>query len=93
MKYLVVKCIEREIELVAVCDTYEMAFDIMKDDFLIHEQECGVVSEHIETLEQMISDDMYLELDTCGFYKTKPAYAWSNTDEDNVYDIKIIEIE
>ena len=92
MKYLVVSCVEREIELVAVCNTYEVAFEIMKEHFLTHEKECGVVSEHIETLEQMIRYDMYLELDTCGFYKTKPAYAWSNTNEECDYDIKIIEI-
>lgn len=92
MKYLVVSCIEREIELVAACNTYEVAYEIMKEHFLNHEKECGVVGDHIETLEQMIRDDMYLELDSCGFYKSKPAYAWSNTDEDNLYDIKILEV-
>ncbi len=93
MKYLVVSCIEREIELVAACNTYEVAFAIMKEHFLTHEKECGVVGEHLETLEQMIEDNLDVELDTCGFHKSMYAtYAWSNTSEDNLYDIKILEV-
>ena len=75
-RYIVLVCCEREMSVLAICDTHDDAFGVMKDDF-------------IKTLDLTEKDleDCY-EDDGERFLGENMAYA----NESNNYDWKIVEI-
>ena len=91
MKYIVVSCGERQIELEAVCNTYAEAYAKMKDCFLDYHRECGHTEKQLEELKLKIETDS----EGCyyGFYGDSYGFAWSNVNDYYDYDIKIFVID
>lgn len=96
MKYLVISCINRCIEIEAVCNSFAGAYEVMKMHFLeYHKNWCGYTNDELEELRHEIESDTEVWMEKYGFNmcSNDSAYAWSNVDEDWDYDIKIFQIE
>ena len=68
MKYVVISCVEREIELEAVCDTYDAACAKMKECFLEHHRYYGYTEKELEELKLEIEAEANLETSYYGFH-------------------------
>ena len=93
MKYIVISCGEREIELEAVCDTYAAAYEKMKECFLEYHRDYGYSEEELEELKVEIESEPDLETSYYGFHSGGCSFAWSNVDDNYNFDIKIFEIK
>lgn len=90
MKFVVVSCIERDINLEAVCGTKEEANEEMKECFLEFHRTCGYSEEDIDSMKTVIEITDNLETDYFGYHAGD--HAWSNEVEEVHYDIKILVI-
>lgn len=93
MKYVVISCVEREIELEAVCNTYAEAYAKMKECFLEYHSDYGYTEKELEELKLEIETETILETSYYGFHSAGCGFAWSNVDDNNNYDIKIFAID
>lgn len=91
MKFLVVSCIERDINLEAVCGTKEEANEKMKECFLEFHRTCGYSEESVDSMKSVIEFTDNLETGYFGYHVGD--HAWSNEVDEVHYDIKILEIE
>lgn len=89
MKFVVVSCIERDINLEAVCGTKEEANEKMKECFLEFHRTCGYSEYDINSMNTVIEITDDLETDYFGYHAGN--YAWSDTNPKHKYDIKIID--
>ena len=90
MKYVVISCGARQIELEAVCNTYAEAYTKMKECFLEYHRDYGYTEKKLEELKLEIETDS--ETSYYGFYGASYGFAWSNVDDYYDYDIKIFVI-
>lgn len=93
MKYVVISCGEREIELEAVCNTYAEAYVKMKECFLEYHRNYGYTEKELEELKLEIETETDLETSYYGFHGAGYGFAWSNVDDNYNYDIKIFVID
>ena len=92
MKYIVISCIERELESEAVCDTYAEAYTIMKNHFLEFHRE-HLNDRELEELKLEIEAGTDVENCDYGFHSGCCGFAWGNVDDNYKYDIKIFKVE
>lgn len=93
MKFAVVSCVERNINLEAVCNTRDEAIEKMKECFFEFHRTCGCSEEDIDSMRTLMEFTDDLETDYFGYHIGEDMYAWSNEIEDVYLDISILEIK
>ena len=78
-KYILMICVEREMWCMAVCDTKEDAWEIMKKDFL----------ETINVEDVEFENNYATDYDS---WEIGPDSAWANDISGQNYDWKIVEV-
>lgn len=89
MKYLVISCLDRETTLEAMCDTYEEAYEVLKETFIDYQRECGYSEENISLIEAQFDDVGDFEFPDCGIVVDGYIRAWSDSGREP-YDIRIV---
>lgn len=91
MNYAIISCVERDINLEAVCGTREEAIEKMKECFLDFHSQCGHSPIDVNAMKLNIEEYGDVEDHYYGFDRS--GHAWSNEIKDCHYDIKILKIK